>query len=77
MFCGYCRVVVCLQLLGSGADQAVWLLQAEVAAVTDALKAADIGAGGDEFDTCLEHAQASFTLEVRRSGRPFRVCARP
>ena len=47
-----------------GADQALWLPQAEVAAVTDALRAADIRGGGDDFETCLDNALASLSLEV-------------
>ena len=38
--------------------------QAEVAAVTDALRAANVGGNADDFETCLEHALESLTLEV-------------
>lgn len=42
--------------------------QAGVAQVTDALRAADIGGGGDDFETCLEHALESLTLEIATVG---------
>lgn len=41
--------------------------------MADALRAADIRGGGDDFETCLENALASLSLEVRRHLRDPRT----